>query len=331
MKLEQLTYVLEVAKTQSISKAASNLLISQPGLSVSIKQLENELGTELFVRNRKGVELTETGNSFLIYAKHIIDSVNSLENLCKNNPSSEPQRLFVASDYFRFSSIILAMLINKYKPNGTRFAIRNGITSDCINWVSEGICDVGLVYFPTEDEVKFRRQIQRKQLTYQSIYQTSVKIVIGAGHPLYDTNVTEVSAKDLKKYTLLTHDQSLAKDYFRSAFLHTDAPHNKNSDARVLVTDQSALYEMLEFTDCYCLGLSGDIAHQNIAGSHKIRELTLKDRKKPTALNIAWIVPANTELTPLVKEYIQLVTDACTRLDFWELYPELKFNPYTSI
>lgn len=56
MKLEQLVYAVEIANTQSISKAADNLLLSQPGLSTSIKQLEYELGAELFIRTGKGVD-----------------------------------------------------------------------------------------------------------------------------------------------------------------------------------------------------------------------------------------------------------------------------------
>ncbi len=324
MKLEQLTYVLEVANTQSISKAASNLLISQPGLSSSIKQLETELGVELFVRNRKGVELTEMGNSFLIYAKRILDHVNSLENLCKGNPSPVFQSLFVASDYFRFSGIVLAMLVNKYKPNGTRFVIRNGVTRDCISWVSEGVCDVGLVYFRAEDEKTFRKRMQRRQLNYKTIYQTPINVIIGAGHPLYHTDITEISLKELEKYTMLAHDQTAAKDYFRSVFLHADLQSAENENLRVLVTDQSALYEMLEFTDCYCLGFTNDIVYKNIPGPHKLRNLKLLDRQSPFIMNVAWIAPASMEHMPLVKEYIQLITDVCTQENFWELHPDMQ-------
>lgn len=84
MKLEQLVHVVEVANTQSISKAASNLLLSQPGLSSSIKQLEYELGADLFVRNPKGVELTPVGSSFVDKAKKILEQVDSLGKMCKD-------------------------------------------------------------------------------------------------------------------------------------------------------------------------------------------------------------------------------------------------------
>ncbi len=326
MKLEQLTYVVEVANAKSISKAADNLLLSQPGLSAAIKQLEAELGTELFIRNRRGVELTETGRHFLVYAKRIVKQVNALEKFCKNDAEPMFQSLSIASFYFRFSGAVSAMMVNKYKKEGTKFVIRHGIVSDCIDWVSEGICDVGLVYFPTGTEAEFKKQLQRKQLNYKTIYQEPLNIIIGAGHPLYNTDITQISLKELQKYTVVSRDPTSPKDYIRSVFLHTEIPPTNRGDLRVIITDQAALYEMLEFTDCYCLGFSNDIVYQNVPGPHKLRTLKISDEDKPAMISIAWIAPANVEFMPLAKEYIELMTDVCTRRDFWELHPDLRLD-----
>ena len=58
MKLEQLSQVIEIADTGSFSEAARKLFITQPALSRSVKQLEQELGYEIFERNSSGVVLT---------------------------------------------------------------------------------------------------------------------------------------------------------------------------------------------------------------------------------------------------------------------------------
>ena len=58
MNLNQLRYVIKVAETGSINRAASNLFISQSVLSTSIRNLENELGHEIFIRSSKGIEIT---------------------------------------------------------------------------------------------------------------------------------------------------------------------------------------------------------------------------------------------------------------------------------
>lgn len=75
MELRQLRYFLAVAETKSITRAADRLNVAQPALSLSIKNLEDDLGSLLFTRNRRGVELTDTGVRFLDHAQRIIQQV----------------------------------------------------------------------------------------------------------------------------------------------------------------------------------------------------------------------------------------------------------------
>ena len=316
MKLEQLVHTVEVAGTQSISKAATNLLMSQPGLSASIKQLEIELGGDLFIRNKKGVELTPMGSNFVSYARKILDQVNSLERLCKENTSQIYQTLSVAACHFRFAGAATAMLMNRHRDDGARFVFRNGVAGDCIDWVAEGICDIGLVYFDSDLEKDFKKMIQLKQLRYGTIYQTEARAIIGKGHPLYHTDATEIDAQELLKYPMIAHDQTTAKDYFRSVFLHT-----KNDNLRAIITDRGTLYEMLEFSDGYCMGLSNDIVYSNIPRQPSTRDLKIRESSTPMRRSVAWIASANVDFMPLAKEFIDLITALCTDPDFASHYP----------
>ena len=58
MTLQQLKYVIEVARSRSISKAAQNLFISQPSLSNALKEVEKEMGITIFSRTNKGIMIT---------------------------------------------------------------------------------------------------------------------------------------------------------------------------------------------------------------------------------------------------------------------------------
>lgn len=68
-----------VAKLKNITKASEELLISQPAISKSIKNLEEQLGGQLFIRTKRGVNLTEEGKEFYHYIKHAIEYINNAE------------------------------------------------------------------------------------------------------------------------------------------------------------------------------------------------------------------------------------------------------------
>lgn len=74
MELRQLKYFVNVADNLSFSEAAKNLCVTQSTLSQQIKQLERELGTQLFIRSSHKVALTEAGEELLPHAKNTIHS-----------------------------------------------------------------------------------------------------------------------------------------------------------------------------------------------------------------------------------------------------------------
>lgn len=79
MNFQQCRYVEVVARVGSFSQAAKELYMTQPNLSCSIKDLENELGVQLFTRSNTGTRLTEDGHDFLKYAKRIIGELDLLQ------------------------------------------------------------------------------------------------------------------------------------------------------------------------------------------------------------------------------------------------------------
>ena len=74
MTIQQMQYILEVYRTGSISKAASNLFLAQPNLSNALRSLEQELGFPVFVRSNKGIRPTEQGLLVLEEAGNICAS-----------------------------------------------------------------------------------------------------------------------------------------------------------------------------------------------------------------------------------------------------------------
>ncbi|MEE3118839.1 MAG: LysR family transcriptional regulator, partial [Pseudomonadota bacterium] len=77
MELRHLRYFVAVAEAGNLTRAAEKLFIAQPPLTRAIKQLEEEVGVELFIRKPRGLELTTGGEYFLEQAKQVLDKVNA--------------------------------------------------------------------------------------------------------------------------------------------------------------------------------------------------------------------------------------------------------------
>ena len=103
MTIQQLQYVLEIAKVGSISQAAKNLFLSQPNISNAVKNLENELNTTLFIRTPTGMVLTEQGEQLVQHAGTIIHELNEI-SAAVHSPSTYYFRLAYPRDIPSFEA-----------------------------------------------------------------------------------------------------------------------------------------------------------------------------------------------------------------------------------
>lgn len=72
-------YAAEVARLGSLNKAAESLMVAQPNISRSIKELEADLGITIFQRSAKGMILTPDGEEFIDYARDILHRIDKME------------------------------------------------------------------------------------------------------------------------------------------------------------------------------------------------------------------------------------------------------------
>ena len=153
MELRHIRYFLTVAEEGSFTRAAEKLMIAQPPLSRQIKDLEEELGTPLFVRKAKGLQLTEAGNRFRQYAAQIDHLARqSAEELLQMDKGLQGT-LYLATVEGRAPRLLsewIAGFHEKYPY--VQYNLWNGNSDDVANRVNNGLCDMAVITSPYDHE-----------------------------------------------------------------------------------------------------------------------------------------------------------------------------------
>lgn len=132
-----------VAKNESITRAANELSISQPAISKSIKTLEEQINTQLFIRKRDGVSLTETGNIIYKKIKEAMELIDSAENDLKSLTNLEYGTINIGASKTIIHEFLMPYIKSFHKdyPN-INIRIFTDKTSDLIKKSKMGLIDV---------------------------------------------------------------------------------------------------------------------------------------------------------------------------------------------
>src|SRR6204780_5995950 len=114
MELRHLRYFVAVAEELNFPRAAQGLGISQPPLSLQIRQLEKELGTPLYHRRGRSVELTDAGKLLLEEARVILRQVEVAENGVRRRARGETGRLVIGSAGATYFHPLIPEIIREY-------------------------------------------------------------------------------------------------------------------------------------------------------------------------------------------------------------------------
>lgn len=204
MRTEQIQYFLETVKTGSFTKAAENLGVQQPSLREGITRLEEELGTPLFNRGKRGVELNDYGRYCLPYMQFMADSyVKMKQNYC--SPSWQ-EKSSVQIDFQKTYDMYLPSFYQmaKTKMPQTLFQINTEDTIDAIiNRVLLGKTDIGFITALQEHESNNQlfHILQSQSLSSSIIKSFEVEVLMRKDHPL--RNKKSIMLKDFYNYQMI--------------------------------------------------------------------------------------------------------------------------------
>nr|WP_205395808.1 LysR family transcriptional regulator [Streptococcus lutetiensis] len=245
MNFQQCRYVEVVARVGSFSQAAKELYMTQPNLSCSIKDLENELGVQLFTRSNTGARLTEDGHDFLKYAKRIIGELDLLQQRYHD----EFKKSFtVASHHYDFLSIPLAKVAQEFKQDYQEFQTIETTTKKILDSVASFEADLGIIYLDDENEHILTSALQYHDLEFTSLGEFPTRVFLRRDHPLAHKSV--ISEADLKGYNQIRFRQE------QSGLNFDEDALDIHDQQRILYSnDRGTVMNLLCATDAYASGL----------------------------------------------------------------------------
>ncbi len=188
-----------VAKCGSLTRAAEELFISQPAVSQAIKQLESQLGTTLFNRTHRGMELSVQGGKLIF--KQVEEALNLLdaaENKLIELKTTATGTIRIGATDSIFSNILADKIVafNERYP-AVKFELVTGTSPDTLNQLKENKCDIGFINLPIDDkEVNFTGTVAH------------LSDIFVAGRKFSELKDKQINLKDLHDYPLLMIEEN---------------------------------------------------------------------------------------------------------------------------
>ena len=254
MKLQQLRYVVNVAECGSITEASRRLFVSQPSITASIRDLENEMGVHIFERTNKGVIVSEEGETFLGYARQVLDQADLLEGKYKGTSEQVPH-FSVSCQHYSFAVNAFVDVIREFDAARYDFTLREEQTHEIIEDVAHMKSELGILYLSEHNREVIERMLAANELVFEGLFCAAPHVFVCADHPLADH--ASVTLEDLEDYPFLSYEQGSYNSFYYSEELTSTFERRKN----IRVRDRATLFNLVMGLNGYTV-CSGVISHE---------------------------------------------------------------------
>ncbi|MCH8529568.1 MAG: LysR family transcriptional regulator [Saccharospirillum sp.] len=229
MELRHLRYFVALAEVLNFTRAAERVHVTQSTLSHQIKQLEEELGLELFERIGKKVVLTEEGSTFLEHITPALTQVDEAVGALRQAPEQLRGELRIAATHSFNVQLIpscLATFMKRYPA--VRVVVEELSGDEIAQRLEQGELDLGVSYRPAIP----------RGLWFEPLYNEEMKLVMAANHPLAKrkkVRMVELTGLQMALLTPNFSTRQLLEECFQSAGARP-----------VIVAELNAISPMLE-------------------------------------------------------------------------------------
>ena len=295
MTLAQLKYAITVAGTSSMNEAAKKLFISQPSLSASIKDLEEEVGVEIFKRTNRGISVTPKGEEFIGYAKQVVEQYDLIESkyILKENTK---KKFGVSMQHYTFAVNAFVEMVKQFGMDEYEFEVRETKTYDVIEDVKNYKSEIGILYLNEFNNKVLTKLFHESGVEFHEILKCSIYVYMWKNHPL--ANKKEIKLEELEEYPCLSFDQGHNNSFYFAEEVLSTYDYKRLIKANDRATVLNLMVGLNGYTLC-----SGIICEE-LNGSDYVAVKLKSDEE----MTIGYIARKGVTISPLGKKYIEEIS-----------------------
>ena len=296
MTLQQIFYALTIAETKSMNKAAEKLFISQPTLTSAIKELENNLGITIFRRTSRGVEKTNDGEEFLVYARQLYQQYELLEE--KYTAGGSVKRKFgVSTQHYYFAVKAFVETVKRFDTSEYEFAIRETKTYEVITDVGSLKSEIGILYMSDFNRKILSKMLRENGLIFHKLIECRAYVYLWKHHPL--ANRKSIGMHDLADYPCLSFEQG-----DNSSFYFAEEILGENEYSRTIkACDRATMLNLMIGLNGYTL-CSGIICEELNGSDYIAVPFEADEDNQNSVMEIGYILKKDNLVSQIAEIYI---------------------------
>ena len=291
MTLQQLRYALTIADCGSMNEAAKQLFISQPSLSETMKELETEIGFDIFLRSNRGIVITPEGEEFLGYARQVTEQFGLLQS--KYIDKKVKEKFSVSTQHYTFAVKAFVETVKQIGMEQYEFAVHETTTISVIENVKNFKSEIGVLYENDFNEKVLNKMFKENGLEFVELFSCDTFVYLWSGHPLAKQDV--ITMEELDEYPCLSFDQGKNN----SLYLAEEMKSTYEYKRLIKANDRATLLNLMIGLNAYTL-CSGIICED--LNGNDYRAVPLKETEK---MRIGYIKRKGAKVSHIGEIYIE--------------------------
>ena len=278
-----------------MNEAARRLFISQPSLSSAIKELETEIGIDLFRRTNRGVSVTPEGEEFIGYARQVVEQYQLIESKYVEK-ENQKKKFSVSMQHYTFAVNAFVEMVRQFGMEEYEFAVHETKTYDVIQDVKNFKSEIGILYVNEFNRKVLTKLFYECNLEFHELLKCSIYVYMWKGHPW--ANRKEIELEELNEYPCLSFEQGTYNSFYFAEEVLSTYEYKRLIKANDRATMQNLMVGLNGYTLCsgiICEELNGE-------------EYCAVKLKSDEVMTIGYLVRSGVAISPLGKKYLEEIS-----------------------